>query len=323
MKLYEDGLIALDAGLSRYLPELAGTNKAGLTLNQIMTHRSGLKAWIPFYERTLTAGKQRDAAFYSTAATEGFNLQVGEDLFLRDDYQDTIWLMILDSELRPNQNYLYSDLGFYIIARLVKTLSGLQMDEYVERNFYRPLGMNRTSFNASKRYRKDEIVPTEEDEYWRNGTVHGFVHDMGAAMLNGVSGHAGLFSTAEDLVKIYQMLLNEGHYGGKQYLRKETVRHFTQRAMGSSRRAIGFDMKELNASGAKNIGQYASARSYGHFGFTGTCVWVDPEYQLIYVFLSNRTYPSMKNNLLHREDYRSRIQEAVYRSFLPNLPSQS
>ncbi|MBK8502730.1 MAG: serine hydrolase [Saprospiraceae bacterium] len=227
--------------------------------------------------------------------------------------------MIVDSELRPNKNYRYSDLGFYIIARIVHRLSGLPLDQYVRQEFYDPLSMSRTTFNPLERIRKEEIVPTEKDDYFRYASLQGNVHDMGAAMLNGVSGHAGLFSDCGDLVKILQMLLNQGYYGGRQYLKEETIKTFTKRHLGSTRRGIGFDMKELQPTSKPNICSFASESAYGHFGFTGTCVWVDPEYKLIYIFLSNRTFPTMTNNLLHQEDYRGKIQEAIYRSFLPGF----
>ena len=318
MKLFDEGKLKVKTPIETYLPELKGTNKADMTLEEIMTHQAGLKPWIPFYKATLASESHKPSTtYYANENSETHNVKVLDDLYLRSDYPDTIWQLIVDSELRPNKNYRYSDLGFYIIARIVERLSGKSIDKYMRDEFYDPLNMVRTTYNPLDRIRKDEIVPTEEDDYFRHTSLQGYVHDMGAAMLRGVSGHAGLFSNCSDLVKIYQMLLNKGNYGGSQYLKEGTIKYFTKRHLGSTRRGIGFDMKELSSRSRPNICRFASESAFGHFGFTGTCVWVDPEYKLIYIFLSNRTYPTMTNNLLHQEDYRSKIQEAIYRAFLP------
>ncbi|MCB0688720.1 MAG: serine hydrolase, partial [Saprospiraceae bacterium] len=274
--------------------------------------------WIPFYKATLASETQRPSPdYYAEENSDQYNIKVMDHMFLRSDYPDTMWQMIVDSDLRPNKSYRYSDLGFYIIARVVQRISGMSLDDFVRQEFYDPLSMSRTTFNPLQKIRKEEIVPTEKDDYFRFTSLQGYVHDMGAAMLNGVSGHAGLFSNCGDLVKIYDMLLNQGYYGGKQYLKESTVKTFTKRHLGSSRRGIGFDMKELQPNSHLNVCPFASDAVYGHSGFTGTCVWVDPEYKLIYIFLSNRTYPTMTNNLLSKEDYRTKIQEAIYRAFLP------
>ncbi|NND32197.1 MAG: serine hydrolase, partial [Saprospiraceae bacterium] len=318
MKLFDEEKLKVETPIVAYLPELKGTNKENITLEEIMTHQAGLTPWIPFYKATLASENLRPSKlYYASENSDTFSIKVLDDLFLRSDYPDTIWQMIIDSEMRPNKNYRYSDLGFYIIARIVERLSGKSIDNYVRDEFYDPLSMTRTTYNPLERIHREEIVPTEKDDYFRYAPLQGYVHDMGAAMLHGVSGHAGLFSNASDLVKIFQMLLNKGDYGGKRYLKESTIKYFTKRHLGSTRRGIGFDMKELSPKSRPNICQFASENAFGHFGFTGTCVWVDPEYKLIYIFLSNRTYPTMTNNLLHQEDYRSKIQEVIYRSFLP------
>lgn len=318
MKLYDQGKLDLKTPIVKYLPELEGSNKEKMTLEEIMTHQAGLLPWIPFYKATLASETHRPSPdYYSEENSEKYSVKVMDHMFLRSDYPDTIWQLIIDSDLRPNKNYRYSDLGFYIIAQVVQRLSGTTLDAYVRKEFYEPLSMTRTTFNPLEKIRKEEIVPTEKDDYFRFTSLQGYVHDMGAAMMNGVSGHAGLFSNCGDLVKIYQLLLNRGYYGGKQYLKEETIKMFTKRHLGSSRRGIGFDMKQLEPNSRPNICSFASESAYGHSGFTGTCVWVDPEFKLIYIFLSNRTYPTMNNNLLQQEDYRTKIQEAVYRAFLP------
>ena len=320
MKLYEDGKLSLTAPLKTYLPELNEGNKGNLRLMDVMAHHAGLKPWIPFYKHTLSESDGRPShLFYQPRKSEEYPHKVSSDLYLRADYADTIWQYIVDSDLRTNNNYRYSDLGFYLIARLVQRISGLSIDRYVRKYFYDPLSMYNTTYNPLERIERQRIVPTEKDSYFRHDELRGYVHDMGAAMLCGVSGHAGLFSNTSDLIKVFQMLLNQGYYGGKQYLKEETIRTFTSRHPRSTRRAIGFDMKELGRNRPPNIAPYSSEDTYGHYGFTGTAVWVDPVYKLVYIFLCNRTYPSMENNLLHKEDYRSRIQSAIYKSFLPSF----
>jgi beta-glucosidase-like glycosyl hydrolase/CubicO group peptidase (beta-lactamase class C family) len=319
MKLYDEGKIDLEAPVSQYLPELKNSNKANLRLKDIMAHRAQLIPWIPFYKETLTErGRRPSEKYYRKNKTAEFGVPISTNLFLRNDYPDTIWQQIVDSDLRIKKGYRYSDLGFYIVAKIVNKLSGESLDQYVNKHFYQPLGMNQTFFNPLNQLEKDDIVPSERDNYFRYDRLQGYVHDMGAGMLNGVSGHAGLFSNAGDLIKVFQMLLNHGYYGGRQYLKKETIQLFTKRHDGDTRRGIGFDMKELDENRPLNISPYASKNTYGHYGFTGTAVWVDPEYNLIYIFLSNRTYPSMRNNLLSREDYRAKLQSVIYKSFLPS-----
>ncbi|MBK8968872.1 MAG: serine hydrolase, partial [Lewinellaceae bacterium] len=190
------------------------------------------------------------------------------------------------------------------------------LDVFARRTFYRPMGLATTMFNPWKEGLAIQSVPTEEDNYFRQQRLQGYVHDMGAAMLGGVSGHAGLFSNANDLAKIFQMLLNKGTYGGRRYLKSQTVAEFTTRFSGSTRRGIGFDMKELNPDLPQTVCPQASAGTFGHTGFTGNGVWADPERQIIFVFLSNRTYPVMTNRKLLDGDYRPRLQGIVYRALM-------
>ncbi|NND05263.1 MAG: serine hydrolase [Saprospiraceae bacterium] len=320
MKLYEEGKVQLDQPIARYIPELEGTNKAKMTLEQIMSHQAGLKPWIPFYRNTLSASTGKPAGpYYDSSPSDGYAVKVTNDLYLRSDYPDSIWHYIIESDVNPPGRYRYSDLGFYMIAKIIENVSGMPIDQYVRKYFYDPLHMSNTTYRPLERIKRQDIVPSEKDSYFRHADVRGFVHDMGAAMLSGVSGHAGLFSNSQDLVKLHQMLLNDGFYGGRRYLKAETIRRFAQRPKHVTRRGIGFDMKELSEHRKCNVSKYASDATFGHYGFTGTCIWVDPTYDLIYIFLSNRTYPSMQNNLLNKDNYRSRIQEAVYKSFLPDF----
>ena len=322
MKLYEEGTINIYQPMSTYIPELQSTDKRDLAIYDIMAHKAGLKPWIPFFEQTVTGSKRNprpSTKIYKKELNGNFFVPVTNKLFMLSSFRDTMWNQIFRSPLRDNRNYKYSDLGFYLVERMVKNKAGLTLDQYADQTFYQPLGLSNTSFNPWKKYPIQRIVPTEEDKYWRRQRVQGYVHDMGAAMLGGVSGHAGLFSTATDLAVIMQMLLNGGYYGGQQILQPSTVQTFTTRHSGDTRRGIGFDMRELDPSRSQNMTNLASANTFGHLGFTGTCVWTDPDENLIYIFLSNRTYPSMRNNKLGRDDYRPRIQEIIYQALDPTL----
>lgn len=319
MKLVEEGLVKIDVPLSTYLPELKASNKSELLLSDIMAHQAGLQDWIPFFEQTITSNRRNPRpmkAFYNEQEEGAFNVPVTDRLYMRQDFIDSIWHQIIHSELRANQDYHYSDLGFYLIARLVNQLTGKSIDQYVQENFYAPLGLQRMGYNPWKRFANTEIVPTEEDRYFRRQRIHAYVHDMGAAMLGGISGHAGLFSDANDLAVLMQMLLRQGYYGNRQFLKPETITHFTTRHKGASRRGIGFDMLQTDTLFTPNFSTKASLLAFGHLGFTGTCTWVDPKYNLVYIFLSNRTYPSMHNYKLNRLDFRPRIQEVIYNAIL-------
>ncbi len=325
MKLYDEGKIELDQTLGHYVPELRGSNKASLTIRQVMTHRAGLLGWIPFYNKTVVKPRRRSPvrpspAFYRTKPDAKFSVPVTEKLFLRADYVNTMWAQIRNSKLRSNNNYRYSDLGFYLLSKVVLNVSGKTLDNYVATEFYQPMGLQSITYNPWKEFPLTQMAPTEEDRYFRNQRVRGYVHDMGAGMLGGVSGHAGLFASASDLAAIMQLLLNEGTYGGEQerLLDTTTVQTFTRREPTSTRTGIGFDLLKANPNmrmGSPN----ASGRTYGHIGFTGTCTWVDPVNDVVYVFLSNRTYPSKDNFRINKLGVRSRILAVVYEAMGTNV----
>jgi CubicO group peptidase (beta-lactamase class C family) len=233
-------------------------------------------------------------------------------MFMRRDYLDSMRSQIVNSPLHEYRRYVYSDLGMILMKDIVETLAGETLDNYVQKHFYTPLSMSHTLFNPLKKFDESQIVPTEEDDYFRNQRLRGHVHDMAASMFGGVSGHAGLFSTTSDLAVLLQMLLNGGEYAGVRYFKPETIQLFTTRQGGSSRRGYGWDLKELNTSRIHNMSPLAPPSTFGHTGFTGNAAFVDPDNQLIFIFLSNRTYPDMNNNKLFRGDYRARIQSAVY-----------
>jgi CubicO group peptidase (beta-lactamase class C family) len=311
MKLYDLKQIRVEEKLSYYLPYLKNTNKEDITIEQVMTHTAGLAAWIPFYEKTLL-NKKPNPAIYSKEYSKEFPVQVCANLYIKASYTDTIYAQICRSELRKDCKYLYSDLGFYLLADLVKTVSGKPLDVYVEENFYKPMNLTRTLFNPLNMYGLNDISPTENDTVFRKTLVHGYVHDQGAAMLGGVAGHAGLFSSADDLLQLAKLLLNKGTYKGKSYFSPQTVEVFTayRYPQGDCRRGLGCD--KPSRSGASPCCRSASALSYGHSGFTGTFIWIDPQYDLIYIFLSNRVNPDAENKKITELGIRTVVQDALY-----------
>lgn len=318
MKLEEMGKLDINRPLSDYLTELRGTNKEGLRIKDILAHQAGLKPWLPFYTRTLDENKRPEKTLYKNYPTNRYCVKVADDLYLCKGAEDSlVWERIARSDLRQSKKYKYSDLGFYLFAKLVERVGGIPLDEFASRHFYRPMGLEATAFNPVEQgISKYRIVPTEEDAYYRYQRIHGYVHDMGAAMLGGVSGHAGLFSTATDLAVIFEMLLNKGVYQDRRYLDEATVERFTAQYKDESRRGLGFDRKEPSSSNppvSYNVAHNASDNTFGHLGFTGIAAWADPDNDVLFIFLSNRTYPDGgENRKLIKMDIRTRMQEAVY-----------
>ncbi len=313
MKLYEENKIDPTAKLSVYLPELLKSDKKSMKINQILAHQSGLHAWIPFYRNTLTDKGELRPGLYSTDSTENFSIRVADHLFLRNDYFDSIYQAILDTPLYHKKKYRYSDLGFYLMAKLINQ-NGEPLDIYTRKNFYGPLGMSHTWFKPWRFQNYLSVVPSEDDQIFRHQVIDGFVNDPGAAMLGGVSGHAGLFSTADDLAKLGQLFLNKGTYGGDHYFLSKTLDVFNKSYFKrkGNRRALGFDKPALKKDEPGPTCKSASAESFGHSGFTGTYFWIDPKTQSIFIFLSNRTYPDQNNEKLVDENIRTNIQQIFY-----------
>ncbi len=307
MDMYDNGRLNLDGKLGDHLPFTQGTNKQNLVLRDILLHEAGLESWIPFYKETIPAL----SSIYKAAPSTTHSIKVADRMFMRDDYVQTLWRTLLDSNL-PNRSYRYSDLGFYLFKEVIQTYAQQPLPEYLNQRFYHPLGLSTLGFNPRDRFSTRSIVPTENDKDWRKQLVHGHVHDMGAAMLGGVGGHAGLFSNANDLAIIGQMLLNGGVYGGIRYINEGTIQEFTRQQRNNNRRGLAFDKPEKDTRKIKNCSDFTPASTFGHTGFTGTCMWLDPENDLIYIFLSNRVYPSSRNNKLLSKDIRPRIQDAIY-----------
>lgn len=314
MKLFEQGKISLDGKLGDYLPQTKGTNKQYLKIKDILLHQAGLISWIPFYKETLDEYGYPKSNLYQKKYSAQFSVPVIEGLYMHKSYIDSMWQKILQSELKSIGRYVYSDLDFIFLQKVVEQVSGKNLDLYVYENFYKGLGLKYTCFNPVLNKIKLPIAPTEIDGYFRHKVVQGYVHDMGAAMFGGVAGHAGLFSTAEELGIIVQMLLNKGSYNGIQFLKPETVNLFTTRNSFVSRRAYGFDKPEPNKSKSQPTALNCSLETFGHTGFTGTCFWADPNYNIQFIFLSNRTYPNQSPNRLSSMNVREKVQEYIYQS---------
>jgi len=320
MKLQSEKKVSVFDKFSKYnLPGIDTSNKKDILIMEAMSHHAALTPWIPAYRETLDTINGEivpSKRYYSKVAKKNFNIKIADNMYLRNDYVDTLWFKLLASPLLAEKKYKYSDLGLIMTKEVVEKVAGMTEDKYVYNNIYQPMGLNRTMYNPWKKFPKSEIAPSEDDDYWRHQIVQGYVHDMWAAMLGGVSGHAGLFSTSRDLARLLQMVINGGEYGGMKFFDFPTIYTFTTRYRTATRRGIGWDMKELDRNKPCNISELASPSTFGHFGFTGTCVWADPENNVVYVFLSNRTFPTMKNRKLYKYNYRSKIQSAIYESMI-------
>ena len=318
MRLQEEGVISIDKTLGDYLPWLTGSNKEHMVIHKVMAHQAGLQSWIPFYEQTITNERggwmEMEPDVYCDLLTPQHCVTVAGDMYMDATYLDSIRQQIRKSPLNADGTYVYSDLGFIMLAEIVQRLTGVTLDQYVDSVFYKPMGLQRIGYHPLTRFTTDEIVPSEIDSYFRCQELTGYVHDMSCAMLGGVSGHAGLFSDAEDIATLFQMLMNGGEYGGIRYIDPQILKLFTTRYGTSTRRGIGFDMKELDLEKNVLTSHLASEGTYGHTGFTGICVWNDPKNNLVYVFLSNRTYPTMRNSKLTNHKIREKIHSRCYRA---------
>lgn len=259
-----------------------------------------------------------DSNYIRKSYEPNYPYKVADSIFIHKDYKNIIIQSIVNSELKEKEDYEYSDLGFYLLKEIVEKVTKQPFDRYLNEQFYKKLGLKSTGFNPLDFMSKDLIVPTEKDTIFRKQLIHGYVHDPGAALLGGVSGHAGLFSNAFELSIIFQMFLQNGEYGGYHFFKPSTISEFTHQQYPNfnNRRALGFDRQSSNPSINAHVCKSASQNSYGHSGFTGTMVWVDPDYNLIYIFLSNRVNPSSNNNKLSKLNIRTQIQQVIYNIIL-------
>ena len=315
MKNYDDGKFRLNTTLGDYLPKFDRSNKRDLAMSDILAHQARFIPFIPFYQKTFRKNGSYKWATIKKDSSQRFPIRLREDLYLHRKYPDKMVKGIRESPLRDEKKYVYSDFFFMLAPRVVESMTDDSFEEYLQKNFYRPLGATTVTFNPIKKFPESRIIPTENDYLFRRQPVHGTVHDENAAMMNGISGHAGLFANANDLAKLMQMYLDMGTYGGRQYIREETLREFsrTQFPDNDNRRALGFDKPNLEYRGVNNnTAKGAGPNSFGHTGFTGTFAWMDPDTGLLYIFLSNRVTPTRDNTRLYQLNTRTQIQQVMY-----------
>lgn len=304
MHLQESGIINLDSTMGHYLWQARQSNKANITLRTVLLHEAGFTPYIPFY-RNLKPGDMQ------SVASASHQVKVADNAYLRNNYyRDVMWPEMLQSAVKPIGNYVYSDISMYVMKEVAEHETAIPMEDYIQEILYQPIGMKGAGYNPRERFEKSRIIPTENDTSFRKVLLEGYVHDQGAAMAGGVAGHAGLFSTANDLAIYGQLLLNRGEYGGVRYFKPGTVDLFTSKQSKTSRRGLGFDRADLDPK-KEYPSRLANASVYGHTGYTGTCIWIDPKHQLIYIFFSNRVHPQVSTKL-YDLNVRSRIQDAIY-----------
>lgn len=315
MKMVEEGKVRLTSKMGDLISEFKGTDKSDLVLLDVLTHQARLYPWIPFYKATLDSIQKPSKEWYAYTYSTEFPTQVSEHLYLKKNYTKELLKEIGVSRLNPKKEYKYSDLGFIALKDVIERAYKMPLNELVANNFYNKIGATSLTYMPLQKFDINRILPTEEDNYFRYTRVHGYVHDMTAAMEGGVAGHAGLFSNALDVAKMMQLFLNNGVYGEDEFFTLTTLDSFTDCVFckEGNRRGIGFDKQQLEGNPGPTCG-CASSRSFGHTGFTGTMVWADPEEDLVYVFLSNRTFPNSSDNKLSKANVRENIQRLIYQS---------
>ncbi len=318
MKLYDEGKLNLDVPFYTYWPAFKHSNKSEITLREILAHQAGLKPWIPFWVKAVKQNGKFKRSILRCDSSNRFDVAVSPGIWRKNNYKKVMYREIKKSPVSAIKKYRYSGLFFFIAPQLVKNMTGEDFQTFLKKNFYHPLGAYNLTFNPYRSHPLQNIVPTEIDTTFRKWPIHGYVHDEGAAMMGGVSGNAGLFGTANDLAKLAQMYLQMGAFGGKQYISDTTMKEFTkcQYPDNDNRRGLGFDkpllgndtLPEAKAYPAKS----ASPGSFGHSGFTGTFMWIDPKVNLVYIFFSNRVYPTRADHMIYKLNIRTSIQQALY-----------
>ena len=342
MKAYDDKLITLNAAISTYLPELQGTNKSDLRIEELLYHQSGLPPVINFYLNAIDKNSY-SGSLYNTTATKThtlrfdtqtyvqtgfkflpdlvssqrkpeFTTEVARNFFVHDSFKEFFLKDIKEANLTTRGRYVYSCINFITLKMIVERMTRQPMDQLLYEGFFNRLGAWHTTYNPLLKMDTMQIVPTEYDGFIRRQLLRGYVHDEAAAFQGGVSGNAGLFSNANDLAKVLQLYVNHGNYGGETYLSEATCRLFTESKSATIRRGLGFDKPDTGNVNNSPCGELAPGSVYGHTGYTGTCFWIDPDSNLIYIFLCNRVHPTRTNNKLSSLNIRTRIQDAIYNS---------
>jgi len=318
MKLVDEGKIKLDEPFSNYWPDFKGTDKEKKTFREVLAHQAQLPAWISYWHMALDENGKLSNEVFKHQPTEMFNVRISERLFMNEAFKKSMFDTIKSSELLKRRRYVYSGLSFYLYPDIISQLTGRDYEEYLKDEFFKPIGATTVTYNPYNQFPLHRIVPTENDDFFRMERLRGFVHDEGAAMMGGVSGNAGLFGTANDLAKIFQMYLQKGYYGGRRYISEKTMNEFTkiQYPDNDNRRGLGFD-KPLIDNYKNDLDEAypamdASESSFGHSGYTGTFAWADPENGLLFIFMSNRVYPTRNNTKLYELNIRAAMHQAIY-----------
>jgi beta-glucosidase-like glycosyl hydrolase/CubicO group peptidase (beta-lactamase class C family) len=312
MKLYDERKIDLTKAVKDYVALPPDATVSNIMIRNLLLHQSGLKPFIEFHKAFKDAYDFQQV--FRTKPDSLFAIPVAANMFMRKDYKDSIWQQIIHSPVSVKPSYVYSDLNFYLLQKIIENLSGQPLHKYVQTNFYEPMNLTRIGYLPLGRFDPNRIIPTEIDTAFRKQIIHGYVHDPGAAMMGGVAGHAGIFSNAMDVAAVMQMLLNKGNYLGKQLLKPETIALFTKRLGTNSRRALGFDKPEPDEAKPNPCSANTPLSAFGHTGFTGTAAWADPDTKTVFVFLSNRIYPSASNNKIIKMNLRTKLQQIVYKA---------
>ncbi len=312
MKLYDEGKLNLDTPFSVYWKQFRHSNKKNVSLREILAHQAQLQPWLPFWRKALKANNKFKHSVIRNKPAKNFTCQIADNMYVNKRFQKKIFRQIKKSDLLPKKGYRYSGLAFFIFPKLIENITGENYEEYVKKNFYRPLGANSVTYNPISHFKKSQIIPTEYDSIFRKQQMQGYVHDEGAAMMSGVSGNAGLFGTAADLAKIMLMYQNGGAYGDTRYISDKVLRQFTKYQYVKNRRALGFDKPDPLNKNDFYTAKDADESSFGHSGFTGTFCWADPKTGILFVFMSNRVYPTRKNKKLYSLNIRPVTHQVVY-----------
>ena len=322
MKLVDEDKLKINDPFSKYWTDFADSNKKNIIIRDVLAHQAQLPASINMWNIALTPDKTLNPQIFKDTLSDNFSVRVSQNLYMNQDFIKTMYDTIRDSRLRPQKRYEYSDLAFILFPEIISQLTNQNYEDYLKTTFYQPMGAYSITYNPYKFYPLERILPTEKDDDFRKEVIRGFVHDESAAMMGGISGNAGLFGTTNDLAKIFQMYLQKGIYGGERYISEETVNEFTriQFPKNNNRRGLGFDKPYIDNTGNNLRNTYpaidVSENSFGHSGFTGAFAWADPDYELVYVFMSNRVYPTRENQKIYDLNIRSAMLQAVYDSIL-------
>jgi CubicO group peptidase (beta-lactamase class C family) len=304
MRLKDLGLLRIYGQVKDYLTLDSTATISNIYISQLMTHSAGFTPFIPFHQRFNT---ENYFQYFSMVPEGKFNVKVAENLYVREDFKDTMWYEMSHSKLSGVGKYKYSDLSMYTMQKIIESLSKTSLEKFVYESFFKPMNL-KLIFNPYKSVSLQNIAPTEYDISFRKQLIHGYVHDQGASLYGGVAGHAGLFGRAKDVAEIMQMLMNYGTLNWKKYFNELTVKQFTSQQSESSRRGLGFDKPEKDGP----TSSLCSSNTFGHTGFTGTCAWADPDHEIVFVFLSNRVYPDSENKKMISGNYRVKLQTLIY-----------